>query len=300
MSSRRKKTDNDGTSLLDNKNARAVINFLKHSGIPFTLTCSNYTTKVESEIMNKKFVHSMQSNRVFAAYSKIKSDVKRFAPPDIDKAKLNYFYHDFNRSFDLPVVYNLDLKSAYATVLLRQGYIEPSTYAYLHTIPKRDRLASVGMLASRKMVFQFDGMGEVIDAVEQVSENENYFYLAVRETYKIMSTLRAMLGPGYLFTWVDGVYFLSDHRSILQCADYLDSVGFNFTFEELSNFRIRYDDKGIRIDFNKEGKPKQFNLPPKQGEFTRIMTDAIISYNSKIKNNEFQNDHDQVQEKPES
>jgi len=280
---------NSVTSLLDNKNARAVINFHKHAKIPFKLTCSNYTTRIESELMNEKFVHSMQSNRVFAAFSKVKSDIKKKEPPNINKSQLNYFQHDFNKNMEIESVINIDLKSAYATILLNKGYISESTYAYLHTIPKKDRLASVGMLASRKIIFEFNKEGEIFDVQENVSEYENYFYYAVKETYAIMSELRAIIGSGYLFTWVDGIYFTGDVDTLIDCAEHLDACGFNFTAEILDEFKLSYTDAGVRLSFLKDGKPKQFALPPKMVEFNKIITDAIILYNQNSQQNEKSN-----------
>lgn len=276
------------TSLINGKNAKSYIEFLKDAKIPFVLTCSNYTTMIKAaEVIDVKFVQTMMSNRCFAAYSKIKSDVKDVVPPEINKSQLNYFLHDFDKSLQADEVMNIDLKSAYATILHMDRIISDDTFNYLKTIPKSDRLASVGMLASKKTDFYFDSDGVITDVVEKRSEKENFFFYAVKRTFEIMTELRGILGDRYLFTWVDGIYFQYDPEAMLYCAEYLDSIRFDFSAEILKNFNLDYTDIGIKIDFMKEGKQKRFSLPPRNTEFNRIMADAMMQFhNLKDKTNE--------------
>lgn len=269
------------TSLINGKNARSYIEFLKDAKIPFVLTCSNYTTMIKADnIINMKFVQTMMSNRCFAAFSKIKSDIKNVAPPDINKSQLQYFLHDFNRSFKEDEVMNIDLKSAYAAILYMDKIISDETFQYLSTIPKSDRLASVGMLASKKTEFYFDHEGVIVDVVEKRSEKENFFFYAVKRTFEIMTELRNIIGENYLFTWVDGIYFKYDHYAMLECAEYLDSIKFDFSAEILKNFLLDYSELGIKIEFYKEGKLKRLNLPPRNTEFNRIMADAMVHFHN--------------------
>jgi len=271
-------------------NARAFIQYLTDSKVPFALTCSNYTITVEAGEIQKKYVATMQTKRTFAAFSKIKSNVKDKEPPIVNKDELIYFIHDFKKSAFHKRVVNIDLKSCYATVLLREGMINEDTFKYLSKCNKQERLASVGMLASKKKIFYFDN-SEIYDFDEIVSPTAPFFFHAVKRTYEIMSELKSIIGSSYLFTWVDGIYF-TDESKILECTDYLDSIGFAYTVEELQNFDLKIFDSKIMLVFykwsdkKKTYSPKTFNLPSPTSEFANLMVDSIRLLNNKNKNNE--------------
>ena len=253
--------------------------------VPFELTCSNYTTKIESDVLRRKFVYTMQSNQTFAAFAKIKKDVKEKPVPDVDKESLIYFEHDFKRSCTIDRVFNIDLKSAYASILYLDGFISADSYAYLGRLSKHDRLAAVGMLASRKHGFIFGRNGDVRSYEQKVSDLENFFFYAVKRTYEIMSTLRALIGNSYLFTWVDGIYFIPDMDALVRCENYLRRIKFRYSEEILSDWIVSVESSAVRISFLKEGQPKVFNLPARPTEFNLIMSEAMRDRG--VKKNEF-------------
>lgn len=217
----------------------------------------------------------MQSNQCFAAYAKLKKDVRTKEVPYIDKEKLVYFEHDFRYSTEIARVYNIDLKSAYATILFRDGYISLDTFKYLSRLPKHDRLASVGMLASKKKMFAFGGHGGITTFEQSISPLENFFYYAVQRTFEIMQTCKALLGGSYLFTWVDGIYFTPDMAGLVRCENYLRSIGFPYSEEILTDWQVRVVKGAVKLYFVKEGKVKSFSLPARESEFASIAADAM-------------------------
>ena len=247
------------------------------------LTCSNYTTKIESDAVTRKYVYTMQSNQTFAAYAKLKKDCKDKARPSITKDELIYFEHDFKESCQIDRVFNIDLKSAYATVLFNEGIITQDTFNYLARLPKHDRLASVGMLASRKRTFGFSKDGEIKILEHSISPLENFFYFAVKLTYEIMSVLKMILSEKYLFTWVDGIYFLPDMDKLIACEDYLRSIRFKYSEEILSDWHIRVVKGAVKLWFIKEGKVKQFCLPARESEFSRLMSEVMCDVPAPVK-----------------
>lgn len=275
------------TSLMRKGNARAFMQYLIDSKVPFDMTCSNYTITVEAGEIARKFVAVMQTNRTFAAFSKIKSNVKNIEPPLINRDEIIYFVHDFKKDAFYSSVCNIDLKSCYATVLFNDGMITEDTFKYLARCNKQERLASVGMLASKKKKFKFNS-GEIYDFDETVSPTSPFFFYAVKRTYEIMSELRAIIGNSYLFTWVDGIYF-SDPSKCKECEDYLTSIGFKFTTEQLRDFDLKVLEHKIVLVFDKfdekkgEFKPKVFNLPSLTTEFQNLTVNAIMHLNYKNK-----------------
>lgn len=275
------------TYLLRMGNARAYRNYLLDSGTPFQMTCSNYTIKVECEEEGKKFIATQQSKRTFAAFSKIKKDVKDKPVPDITSDELIYFEHDFRSPMYIERVINIDLKSAYATILFNDGFITKETFDYLKKASKDERLASVGMLASRKRIFNFDN-GQPIGEVEEiVSKNAPFFFYAVKKTYAIMSELKRICGPSYYYTWVDGIYFEPGNSGVLSdCMEYLQSTDLLYSVDILTEFEVEIKKHKAVITFKKDGKNKIFQLPTLPTEFKRLTLDAILLSNKKLKKNE--------------
>ena len=236
---------------------------------------------VSNEFVDQKFVQSMQSKRCFAAFAKLKADVRKKPIPKIDKDDLIYFQHDFKDYAKHDKVFNVDLKSAYATCLYNAGYISEETSNYLAKISKNDRLASVGMLASKKKVFDFGKDGEPFHYEEHVSELENFFYFAVQQTHEIMSKLKAACGHNYLFTWVDGIYFIPDEEILSRCLYILAEHKFNWSFDELTNFEVKPLGSYIKVTFDKDDKFKRFAIPTQQSQFRKLASDVLISLNNK-------------------
>jgi hypothetical protein len=222
----------------------------------------------------------MQTNMCFAAYAKIKKDVKAKLPPKISKEELSYFEHDFKQSSFIKEVYNIDLKSAYATILFNEGYLSKDTFSYLARLPKHDRLASVGMLAAKKKIFTFNKLGSIYEFEEKISDLEQFFYYAVRRTFEIMQDLKKILSSDYLFTWVDGIYFLPNMEKLVKCENYLRYIKFPYSEEVLTNWKVHMVSGAVRLNFYKDGRPKSFSLPAKQNTFASIIADSLITLNN--------------------
>ena len=231
--------------------------------------------KVETENMNVSFVTNMQSKRTFAAFAKMKSNIKTKPAPSVTRDDLVYFVHDFRRELQGLDVMNIDLKSAYAHCLYIDGYITKETYAYIKRLNKPERLAAVGMLASRKEKYNFKkGLPDFEG--EQISEFAPFFFHAVKRTYSIMTDLRRIIGKRYLFTWVDGIYFLPDAETLVECDEYLRALKFPYTTEYLNDFNVRINDRKIFVSFNKDRDVKTFNIPILPSTVLKSVHDAIL------------------------
>jgi hypothetical protein len=275
------------TRLLRHNNAGHIIRYLTGTKADFTIVCSNYTTKIQSDVLEFKFVRNMQSNRTFAAFAKLKKDVSKHEAPQVDRAKVKYYVHNFRQSGFHPVIFNIDLKSAYATILNMDGYISDATFEYLKKLNKNERLAAVGMLATRKNTFYFSNGEPIEDAeTEEVSPLSGFFFYAVKRTSEIMDELKKRCGDSYLFTWVDGIYFMPDELGFSDCCQFLDLLKFPYTVDYLKDFEIVVNDVRVTLYFKKNGKVKLFNLPHSTNDFKKTTVQAIQLLNNKKQQNE--------------
>lgn len=266
---------------LNEKNVKLFVDLLKAQKAPFKMQLSNYTTKIESEPFNVMFAKTMQSNRVFAAAAYLKNDLNKKEIPDIDMKKNCYYSTSFNGDgFYSDIAFNIDIKHAYASILYKDGLISKKTFTYLSRLPKLDRLAAVGMLASRKVIFEHDRQGRVREFTEQVNPMSNFFYYCVQKTEQVITDVRVnILAKSFLFSWVDGIYYLNDnpaYRNIVQ--EYLyEEYGLRSTYKELTEFEVKTKNGSYRISFKEDGALKTFNIPLPEIGFKKQISDYLLT-----------------------
>ena len=253
----------------DVRNIQSCITLHKATKIPFAASLTNYTTTISSALVNILYQKEHRSVSMFIAYQKILKDLEGKSPPSIDPDELKYFINGFNGSnIYADKIYNIDLKAAYATILFNKGILSKTTLNYLLTLPKMERLVSVGMLASHKETFYFDNNSKIIDTIEQTNPLSGFFFMAIKETHKIMNDIRVILGNDFLFSWVDGVYF-ANRRHKTSVMNYLKARGMKATFSVLKDFEIEIRKDFHRLKYTKDGGQKLFSIPMQNGYLTR-------------------------------
>jgi hypothetical protein len=271
-----------------NLNAETVGAYIKmHNKLkmPFTLTVSNYTTKIKSNAFDLHFMKNEQSNKVFAAFAKIKKDCLRYPLPKINKKNIEYYNHAFdNCDFYADTIFNIDIKSAYATVLYIDGFISQQTFDYINSLKKQERLACVGMLAGKKNVFAINENGEITDEQEITSPTADYFFYCVKRVQDIIQGAAKILGDSFLFSWVDGIYFLENPKSAKKTAkilieSYFKNEKYFVTFEQLKNFHIENKKDFFRCTYEKMQnnifKEKSIVVPKMDSTHIKKITDYL-------------------------
>ena len=269
-------------SLMKSETVNEWIDFHKKMKIPFTITLSTYTTRIQSKLCDHYFMKTEQPNRVFAGFNQLKNDVQKIKIKKIKVENLQYYAHGFHTDqFYSDVIYNVDINSAYVTILYNDGFISRKTFNYIRKLPKMERLATVGMLASKKNVFEIDEKGEIISEKVIVSETSDYFFYCVKRTSELMAFLQKHLGPAFLFSWVDGIYFLQEDQSskkpgrIIQ--EYLQEIGYNSKFEKLTEFEVTGYPDYYNVKYIKQGKRKFMNVPKYDNTIVRKITNHLLT-----------------------
>jgi len=248
-----------------NIDIEGLVKFCKLSKLPFKVTISNYTQKIESVILLGKQMEDHKSNRFFSASQMVKKDVKMKPLPDCPKEFSQFNDFNIRSEFFIDEIYAIDISSAYATMLFNNEYISQKTFDFIQKLPKMERLASIGMLASNKKEFTFKADGEIDEIKEITSETENYFYFAVQETARVMTEAKNIAFSDdmndYLFTWVDCIYFKSPDR-IKAITDYFDSMNIKYKVSKYSQFLVQRKKKHFAVSFfDEKEKKKIFSVP---------------------------------------
>ena len=258
----KRKTEKLMYNFLDIQNA---VDFLEKNKIPYTMDLSNYTTTIECEYYRRQYLAKKQSMKTFIAFQKIKSDLDKWTAnekPEIKPEDLIYFKHNLKESFTFSKIWATDIKSAYATVLLNDYFIQPETFEYISSLNKHERLACVGMLASKKEHFYFNGEELNYSGCTR-SEYAPYFYHCINKTAQIMEgTIKDIHPDATLFYWVDCVYtWINQQKEI---GEYLKKENYLFSQKLLKQMKITENPKHFFVNYIQEGQIKTLNFPKPQ------------------------------------
>ena len=249
---------------LSEKNVSTQIKLLKKIKSPFILSVSNYTVKIEAPnpAYNCYFMKNEQSNKVFAAGKMIEKDLKRFDIPEIDMQKNEYFSLGLTDSFYADKMYNIDIKSAYATILFNDGFITKKTFKYICSLQKMERLAALGMIAGRKNVFSHSKSGKIISNEEVINPLSPFFFYCVQKTNNIILDVKnKIMLSSFIFSWVDGIYYNDPSASLIAQEYIFEEYKLKTTLKELTEFEVKKEDEFFDIVFMDGADKKTFAIP---------------------------------------
>ena len=256
-------------------------------GSPYEIELSNYTAKFSAPGLRINLSTNHFSNRTFAAYSKLKSDIKNHTAPAINEANVNYYeIKAFPDNFYCQSAENTDITAAYLTVMLRAGYISQETYDYIIKLPKMERLVCFGMLASRREIYTIDRAGRVLKCADKISEHSPFFFWAADNVYRIMHEIKTHIVPDtFLFSWVDGIYYIEQRENGKTPAvihSYLKDVyGLDSKHKKLSDFTVQARPEIYKLQFNENGEKKTFAVPRPQQYNKLKLIQSLLNLNKK-------------------
>jgi len=256
--------------------------FLIQTKRDFTVKKSRYSDVITMDDMDKKisttYTDKRIDNRVFNMAKKLKKEVKTHLPY-IDECMIGkrYGYNSvssYHYSFCSDEVHNIDISSAYLTVIHRDGFISDHLFNSINEMDKAERLRIMGLLAYEPECFEFRN-GEPSREYSIPNIYKNVFFYAVKEVSEVMMLIRASLGSDFIFFWVDGVYFFDrgDNKKIV--SEILEEKGFKYTSEGIKNFL--FDDcneKNVILNFYDE-KGKYKNIVARKDSYKQKLEYGI-------------------------
>jgi hypothetical protein len=261
---------------LSYKNVKDCIQTLSQQGEAFDVEISTYTTKIIQGDTKYTFAKNSHSDSMFIAYNKIKSDVlihlELNGKPKVNLSNLLYFDTNITKPESHKIVHNWDIKSAYLNALFIKGIISKETYEYCSQLEKKERLVSVGMLASRAEIFHYNENGEIEATSTRKNPLSDYFFAAVEYTGNAMNYLRKNVLPPeiFIFYWVDGIY-ARDAKNIELLDKYVNfelnkNFGFELSYEKLRGLVCSETAEDWNLSYYKGIKKKTFSFPKNKAE----------------------------------
>lgn len=250
----------------------------------FCVKKTNYSTIIELPSGEKYLCMDEKSGKkYFFAMNKLLSEIKKNQIEIDEVNRNNIFYYGVSEHLSkkkikwqlISDVYNIDIKSAYASVLKKYGFISEDFFN--NEVSKWDkptRLKAVGSLATNKIIYHYqEGMCISVHA-EKNDYTRNLFFLCCHEIGQLLNRISNNC-PSFLFYWVDGIYFSkeSDAKKIIR---ELRKEGYFYSFDRIDWMQIKDSEKRIKLNFEKDGKIKKFTLPKINSEINDFFKNQKI------------------------
>lgn len=247
----------------DTETVKKIVKMYQDQKLDFCIKNSSYSTVIETEKTQIRFITNNYTNAVFMASQKIKTDVKN---SDLGKAIMagnyptqNYDSRNGQESGSWPKIVNIDIRSAYATCLLNSGLITQDTYDFVQKIPKVERLPAMGMLARNQLIINFE-KGLPVSNKRDVADTAQIFFYIISEINKLMQKVMQLAGDYFLFYWVDGIFLKYDIPVELLNeieAVFLDKK-YAVKYESVKDLVWAREEDSVVITMNKNGEDKRY------------------------------------------
>lgn len=265
---------------------KAQIDSLNELGWEFIVQHGTYTSKIHKPTGTLTFSTITFRPKVFVAAAMVKRDaIRSDRGQEIMNriyAKTNYANSEETELYLADEVWNIDIKSAYATCLFNNKLIEGETLSYLQGLKKHERLPSVGMLAKSHIKY-FYNEGRCYDVQSHREPTSQIFFFLIHEIDRIMREIKWILGDYFLYYWVDGVFFKKETplKRIQEVEAYLQSEGYPYAWEMCYNFDYFKHDGNIKVKMIKGGVRKEWNF--KDSNFEDSLVKNYLKYASEKK-----------------
>ena len=247
---------------------------------PYKLEGYAHSEKIETKtsvyIFSKKF-----NKDVVPIFTKIKYNIlknKINNKIDFSKTPIPVFYITGKKMASMNIgdelkwnkVINIDIKKAYPSCLLLNGFIGQELYDYLLQKDKLTVLKSIGVLGTNKLSKIFNGKKHSIPTLTKKPYLGDVLKFIQYEIGRVMVKISNHYKKKnqFLFFWTDGIY-LTPNASIKYAEKCMQELGYKYEVLNLPNFSInKYMGKHkplLKIKFLKSKDDwKEFNIPEKK------------------------------------
>jgi hypothetical protein len=234
--------------------AADALEFFRDTEASFEVIATGYTSKVILPD-GRKFLFSDGGVRphLFPVAKALKEEVLKSGVPEVNEKGIHYYSFGGLKGTPPARAWCVDLSSAYTFALHLLGLISRETLDKLTELDKVERLRVVGMLATTKTRIKYEG-GRTTEVEVELSETRGAFFAACMHVSEVMQ--QASKHPGFLFYWVDGIFF---DRDVPEVTEYFTQCGYPSKVEHVEKLRLSPSRK--HLFFEKDGVKKYLSIP---------------------------------------
>ena len=242
--------------------------FLKDNKIKFFYEKSGKTQTIKSEVGDYKYIESKLPKKQLGFINRIKNHIKRtlksksnfwrnknvvnnkkFKLKYSEDGKPNIAYFRWTKKLKIGTefndIYEIDIRSAYWTVIYRWGLLTKELYLEGKKRKKKLRLIAMGSLAKRTKMFEYNPRKETT-LLKKIKFNKT--------TTKVWDNTCAVVGESildvqnnlppldFIFFWVDGIYFKGE-QNVNKVLDVFKKHGFRCKVRKIYKVKMELDRK---------------------------------------------------------
>lgn len=274
-------------------NYKVLKNYLIESEKDFNIYISRNSIKIhefnDSDIIKHFYAKNKLNPKVFSIVKKIKKACDYFEANNpeylkYDRQRIKYYNYNHSELKTIKRFYYIDFSACYITQLKNVGLFSSELFNSINSLPKKDRLISLGMLAYEPYLIKYKN-GIMDEHVEKIKNDySKFFFLACHLTTDLMEQVIKRIDNKYIFYWVDGIFF-EDKNIYYLIRDYLSSINMNFRFGSCYDLRVIENNRYYNVSFYQSDKNefeiKRYNIPKyfAEVEKKRKITSLILSGN---------------------
>jgi hypothetical protein len=272
------KKQNAATIFKNPQLQESIIRQYKEAGLDFQVKHSNYNTQIIGQETVLKFIQTEHSIKVFVAYNKIVSDLKK-SDKTIEILQQDWSTENFDSKNGLKpckykTVLNLDITSAYPYCLFINKLISQDTFNYLMALPKSERLPAIGMIAKKSVWIDYNN-GKASNWDVKTGEYANIFFFVIQQITDLMAWAADIAGDDFLFYWVDGIFLKPtiSKKKLQEITGIFAEQGYYYKYENVKNFSVVRENDKLFINMIKNGEEKPYTMYDKNlaRNFTKVL-----------------------------
>lgn len=272
------KKQNAATIFKNPQLQESIIRQYKEAGLDFQVKHSNYNTQIIGQETVLKFIQTEHSIKVFVAYNKIVSDLKK-SDKTLEILQQDWSTENFDSKNGLKpckykTVLNLDITSAYPYCLFINKLISQDTFNYLMALPKSERLPAIGMIAKKSVWIDYSN-GKASNWDVKTGEYANIFFFVIQQITDLMAWAADIAGDDFLFYWVDGIFLKPtiSKKKLQEITGIFAEQGYYYKYENVKNFSVVRENDKLFINMIKNGEEKPYTMYDKNlaRNFTKVL-----------------------------
>lgn len=272
------KKQNAATIFKNPQLQESIIKQYKEAGLDFQVKHSNYNTQIIGQETVLKFIQTEHSIKVFVAYNKIVSDLKK-SDKTVEILQQDWSTENFDSKNGLKpckykTVLNLDITSAYPYCLFINKLISQDTFNYLMALPKSERLPAIGMIAKKSVWIDYNN-GKASNWDVKTGEYANIFFFVIQQITDLMAWAADIAGDDFLFYWVDGIFLKPtiSKKKLQEITGIFAEQGYYYKYENVKNFSVVRENDKLFINMIKNGEEKPYTMYDKNlaRNFTKVL-----------------------------
>lgn len=244
------------------KHLSSEVQFLIKTKQTFTLALTSYTAAIKILGDKINYLYTKDGKiQDFSLVTKIKKEItaSKLHVDNVRTGNIKYFSLTNLKPCKHKKIYNIDITDCYPTTLKNLGFITPEFHAEISKIDKIKKLKSIGQIATRKTVYEYQD-GVAVNVFQKQNDHfRNVWFTICHETGETINECKNST-DSFLFFWFDGIYF-KNKNDAQKIRDILIKRNYKFKEETLTNFVVKKLKNNLIITYDKDKKTKTFNLP---------------------------------------